>query len=268
MQTHSKAVARIGVPWRTTREEATHKRGSYDKYLASVRNAGGTPVEISLSLPADDLAKIVSTLGGILLPGSPADVDTTRYGSARHALTADMDSNRERTDDFLLDHAFAREKPVLAICYGMQLLNVHLGGSLVQDIPSEVQTGISHDAHAADGGKVGDEAFHPVGIVGGSELAALAAQGGSASAGDSESAPAATNNGQRRVNSSHHQAIREPAGGLLVTAHAADGVIEAVEWTGGGWVMGVQWHPERMLGDPFAEAIFRKFVGCAEYRAG
>jgi putative glutamine amidotransferase len=137
----------------------------------------------------------------------------------------------------LLDHALANGKPVLAICYGAQLLNVHLHGALVQDIPSEIRNGVDHD-----GGAGRNESLHSIRIEGG--LFAELAGGSSA-----------------RVNSSHHQSIRTPGRGLRVTARAPDGVIEAVEWTAGpGWAVGVQWHPERMPQDPFAAALFRRLV--------
>jgi putative glutamine amidotransferase len=228
---------RVGIPYRTRKEELTGDRTRYEKYVEAVRGAQGEPVEISLGLPADELRKLLGSLDAIVLPGSPADVEPSRYHAKRNPKSADADPDRERTDFALLDHAFAERKPVLAICYGIQSLNVFLGGSLVQDIPSELHTQIQHPWNRKEGAP---EPFHSVRIEAGSRLAQLA------SAEDV------------RVNSSHHQSILEPGRDLRVIARAADGVIEAVEWTGdANWITGVQWHPERMVEtDSLARSLF------------
>ena len=228
---------RIGVPWRTSHEEMQGRRSAYEKYLRAVREAGGEPVEISLSLAPAELERTARFLDGFVLPGSPADVEPRRFGSTPHAKDAMPDKRREQTDDRLLDYALGAGKPVLAICYGAQLLNVHLHGTLVQDIPSEVQNAIDHD-----GGEERSESRHRIRLQTG-PLARLA--GGTSV----------------RVNSAHHQSVRTPGRGLRIAARARDGVIEALEWTAGpGWALGVQWHPERMSGDPFAAALFRRLV--------
>ena len=217
------------------------RRSAYEKYLRAVREAGGEPVEISLSLAPAELERIANSIDGFVLPGSPADIEARRFGSAGHPRNANPDKRREHTDDRLLDHALKKGKPVLAICYGAQLLNVHLHGTLVQDIPREVESPMDHD-----GGKWRDESLHVIRISSPS-LAELA--GG----------PSA------RVNSSHHQCVRSPGRGLRIAARTADGVIEALEWTAGpGWAMGVQWHPERMPKDQFAAALFRRLVAEAK----
>jgi putative glutamine amidotransferase len=233
------------VPWRTTVEEVQGRRKAFEKYLRAVREAGGDPVEISLSLPPAKLKQTAESLDGFVLPGSPADVEPRRFGSSGHPQNVHPDKRREHTDDRLLDHALASGKPVLAICYGAQLLNVHLHGTLVQDIPSEIRNAMDHD-----GGTGRDEAMHPIWIESG-PLAELA--GGSST----------------RVNSSHHQSVDKPGRGLRVVARTTDGVIEALEWTAGpGWALGVQWHPERMPGEPFAVALFRRLVKEAKSAAG
>jgi putative glutamine amidotransferase len=239
----AKEHPRVGVPWRAVSDEAAGRRGAYDQYLRAIREAGGEAVEISLSLPAGELAALAESVDGIVLTGSQADVDPRRFGAAPHPKTAAPDRRREETDDFLLDHALGTGKPLLAICFGVQSLNVHLGGSLVQDIPSELHSKIGHAS-----GERGD-ARHQVRIEGGqfAKLAGLSSVD---------------------VNSSHHQSILELGRGLQVTARAPDGVIEAVEWTGGPeWIVGVQWHPERMPGDPLAEALFQRLVEEARDRA-
>jgi len=234
---------RVGVPWRTAKEEAENKRHRYDDYLHAIREAGGKEVEISLSLPPQKLDELMGTLDAVVLPGSPADVNPSHYGASRHAQCADPDPQRERTDFALLKHAFAANKPVLAICYGTQLLNVYLGGKLIQSIASELQTAIRHDKED-----------HAARIEPGSKLATLAELAGVGLSVE--------------INSSHHQAIARPGPNLRVTAQAPDGVIEAVEWGGNGnWVVGVQWHPERMAGDALAAMLFRELIAAAHAAA-
>jgi putative glutamine amidotransferase len=242
---------RVGVPWRTSQEQKQEKWPKLENYLNAVRAAGGEAVPVSLEMDASELGKLAQTLDAIVLPGSPADVAPSRYGEARHPETSDFDPNRERTDWGLLDNAFAEKKPVLAICYGVQLLNVYLGGSLIQDIHSSVESIVRHSKN--DPPKTSEEPIHDAQLESGSLVMRLA---GSACA---------------KVNSSHHQAIERPAKGLRVTAYAPDRIIEAVEWTEGAhWVVGVQWHPERMFEnratrqlDEFSSRLFADLVAAA-----
>ena len=125
---------RVGVPYRTRKEELTSQREAYQKYLGAVCIAGGIPVEISLGWSPDRLEKAAQSVDAIILPGSPADLEPSRFHAARHPQAAEADADRERTDFALLDHAIKNQKPVLAICYGIQSLNVYLGGSLVQTL--------------------------------------------------------------------------------------------------------------------------------------
>lgn len=217
----------VGVPWRSLREEDAGRHEKIEPYLRAVEAAGGKPELISLRLPLAELKRLARALDAVVLPGSGADVNPSRYGEKPHGKCAPADPERERTDCALLDHAFVARKPVLAICYGTQLLNVYLGGGLIQHIPSELLEPLKHDWADRDTGA--PEPFHTARLETGSALARLAG---------------AT---EVRVNSSHHQAIRVPGRDLRVTARAPDGVVEAVEWTGNGnWVLGVQWHPERL----------------------
>lgn len=236
----------IGIPYRKLTEQLNGIHETYDMYVRSVESAGGTAVPIELNLPLAELDRQARDLDAIVLPGSPADVDPSRYGSARGSHTGDADSARDATDLTLLRQCFDEGKPVLAICYGLQILNVYLGGSLIQDIPTEVLTTIKHAAQKGE-----SEPFHNVNIEAGSRISALA--------GDSK----------QRVNSSHHQAIHEPGRGLRVTARADDAIIEAVEWDRDShWVTGVQWHPERMTdNDPFARKLFEGLVAAARNAA-
>jgi putative glutamine amidotransferase len=239
---------RIGVPWRTAAEEAANRRSKIDKYLRAVERAGGEGVLLSLTCGAEALKRESETLDAILLTGSPADVDPAHFGAPRHPATEPADACREQTDFALLEHALAAGKPVLAICYGIQSLNVFLGGTLIQDIPTEIGTGICHspeEDELPDGSETPD-AMHGANF-GTGRVHALA---GAA---------------QAEVNSWHHQSVLNLGRGLRITARAPDGVVEAVEWQdGSNWVVGVQWHPERMPGDPLAQALFRDLVDAAK----
>jgi putative glutamine amidotransferase len=194
------------------------------------------------------LKREAKNLDAFLLTGSPADLDPAHYGEKRHPAAADADAARERTDFALLEHALAAGKPVLAICYGIQSLNVFLGGSLVQDIPSELGTKICHspeEDELPDGSETPD-AIHGANFGSGRLFAFAGAA-------------------QAEVNSWHHQCVLETGRGLRITARAPDGVIEGVEWAdNSNWVVGVQWHPERMPADPLAQALFHDLVKAAQ----
>lgn len=240
---------RVGIPWRTTQEQHSGTRDKLDFYFQAVRKAGAEPREVSLEQSPEQLACQLEELDAFVLPGSPADVDPRRYGASRHPKTTTLDANRDTTDETILAHAFRASKPVLAICYGCQILNVHLKGSLVQDIAgmrADRPHAVPHGTTDLVAGAQSDELVHDAVLAAGSVLAKLA---GSTAV---------------HINSSHHQAIDQPGEKLRVTAKALDGTIEGVEWTGdSNWVVGVQWHPERMPDDPFAERLFQQFVAAA-----
>jgi putative glutamine amidotransferase len=242
---------RIGIPYRTRNEELKNIRGKYEKYLEAVERAGGEAVEISLKQTPEAFQKLARSLDAIVLPGSPADVDPALYHAPPHPKAAGPDKDLEQTDAALLSHAVAEHKPLFAICYGVQFLNVEFGGSLIQhvsteDESAELKTTVPHPLSE----QKASDYLHPIRIESGSRLAHLA------------------RGTEAAVNSSHHQAIRTLGRDLKITARAADGVIEAVEWTGAGnWIMGVQWHPEKMTGHPLAEALFGELVAVARRSA-
>jgi putative glutamine amidotransferase len=243
---------RVGVPYRTSAEEAAGESAKHKDYCEAVRRAGGEPVAISLRLGDAELKALLRSLDAFVLPGSPADVDPARYDAERRPTCDPADAARERTDWAVFEEVFAAQKPLLASCYGMQSLNVFLGGTLAQDIPSEVSGALRHGKTGLPPGSPAP--IHNIRIEPGSKLAELA--GGS----------------EARVNSTHHQSVLDVGRGLRVTAVAPDGIIEAVEWSGAGdapsdagnWVVGVQWHPEHAIheahGDAFSEALFRALV--------
>ncbi|HET9400742.1 MAG TPA: gamma-glutamyl-gamma-aminobutyrate hydrolase family protein [Candidatus Acidoferrales bacterium] len=257
---------RVGVPYRTLREEQSGENRKHEFYCESVRQAGGEAVPVSLQLDDAPLARLLNSLDAFVTTGSPADVDPARYGAARHERCGPADPARERTDWAIYEHALAEGKPVLAICYGAQSLNVFFGGTLIQDIPSEFPRTLRHTVRPT--GEVGAtpaaDPMHEILIEPQTYLAELAASPGAAS-----NSTALT----VQVNTSHHQAILVPGRGLRVSAKAPDGIIEAVEYVGTAMpsdpgdrdsdlplIIGVQWHPERMAGDAFSISLFRALV--------
>lgn len=235
---------KIGIPWRTSQEEVAANLPKIRNYVEAVLQAGGEPVLLSLTGPKA-LEGQMNALDGFVLPGSPADVDPTEYGASNRGQSAPPDAPREDTDRAILGHAFSEQKPVLAICYGCQLLNVFLGGTLIQDLHTETGTTVPHRRKDMQP-EPPDDPLHEVRFTPESQLAKLA---GST---------------QAVVNSSHHQSVAKPGRQLRITAQGTDGIVEGVEWTGdANWVIGVQWHPERMRGDALADRLFSELVTAA-----
>ena len=245
---------RIAVPCPTSFDEAYNAR-CWPMYDHALRSCGAEVVAISLEVSPALVADLASSCQGILLPGSPADVNPQKYGEKSGSRTAPPDLPRENVDELLLQDAHNLEKPILGICYGLQSLNVWRGGTLVQDLlPSRANHGAGPDlpiAHAL--------AVAPASILAGTFSAAI---GG----GTDQPSP--------QVNSSHHQAVLIPGDKLHVTASSGeDGVTEALEgWQVEGrganhFVVGVQWHPERSFDfDPASAALMRQFVNaCATW---
>lgn len=241
---------RVGIPWRTSHEESKGITSKLQYYFAAVKGAGGEPVSLSLQSSADQLAAQIKDFDAFVLPGAPADVNPSLYHAPRHEKTHNADPNREKTDIAILEHAFASGKPVLAICYGCQSLNVCLGGTLYQDIASELHTSIEHSKEGLPPDAA--DPVHPARIETSGEIAQLAAISGLAKRDGGFDV---------QINTSHHQSVRDLGHGLRVAAVAPDGVIEAVEHEPQKhWVVGVQWHPERMKDDALAAALFRSLV--------
>ena len=239
----------IPMPHSTDREYGERAIPQYER---AVVLAGGEPVRIPLDVTPDALEKIVESCDGVLLPGSKADVDPAKFHQPRSPHAAASDVRREEVDDLLLDHAYARRKPVLGICYGLQSLNVYRSGSLIQHIPDFLPE--------AARAKVDHEAGKSVAVAHTVEIEPDSQLGGivKASKGTSIIVP---------VNSSHHQSAYAAGDGLCIVARCPDdGIIEALEGTAPDhFVLAVQWHPERSVGeDESARAIFRALVKAAE----
>lgn len=207
------------------------------QYIRAIEHSGGEPVVIPLSSTPEQIARTLSGCDAVLLPGSPADIEPSKYAAARHPKSIPADHKRDTADELLLQDAYNMRKPIFGICYGVQSLNVHRSGTLVQHL----ETGVNHDA----GAQV--KRAHRLRIDSESRLAKILSEApGTVLA----PTPDYTALGMM-VNSSHHQAVERAGDGLRVVARCEeDGVIEALEGTASGhWVVGVQWHPERTFDD-------------------
>lgn len=218
--------------------------GLMPSYIEAIRAAGGLPVLIPLGLGEEDLAALVERVDGVLLPGG-GDVAPAAYGGdERVATIRDVDTQRDESEFKLVRLALDGEKPLLAICRGLQLFNVALGGSLWEDVAENMPGAIPHDYF---GQNQRDYQAHPVSV-----------------AGDSRLAEAMQSNGAIGVNSLHHQGIRRLAPGLIPVAWAPDGLVEAIEYPDHPFALGVQWHPENLLQvEPRMSLLFRAFVQAA-----
>jgi putative glutamine amidotransferase len=210
-------------------------------YTDALLAAGLIPLVVP-PVAAEDVPAILDTVQGLVLTGGE-DVDPSYFGAARHPATGPANDARDRCELALAREAAARKLPTLAICRGIQVLNVALGGTLVQDIPTEVGTPLDHDAESARGTRV-----HGVSIDRGTLLGSIVAAERIA------------------TNSFHHQSVERLASGLRTVARSPDGVVEGVECADRAWwAVGVQWHPEELTQTPedwdrklfaaFAEAV-------------
>lgn len=234
---------RIAIPEPTSTDPAYNSR-SLPQYLQALHSAGATAVVIPLTERPDRVARLLASVQGVLLPGSPADVDPQTYGEASIPACNPPDPARAAVDELLLQDAFNLKKPLLSVCYGVQSLNVWRGGTLIQDLPSQVPTALNH----APGRTTGEA--HQIQIEPDSRLASLVPQSLSPCF----------------VNSSHHQALKTVGDNLRVVALSPqDGVIEAVELKSPDhFVLGIQWHPERTYTtSDLSRAIFAGFVQAA-----
>ncbi len=209
-------------------------------YARAIELAGGVPVLVAPMTQAGSLLRLLESLDGLLFPGG-LDVGPELYGAPRHETTK-VDPVLDELEMNAARWAATRELPVLGICRGQQLLNVALGGTLIQDIPTERPDSLVH-AHA---GRPRHELTHAIELREGSRLAEIF--------------------GTRRfeVNSFHHQAVDRLAAGLEPMGWAPDGVVEAIESTRHPWLLSVQFHPEDLVDDHApSQRLFRAFVEAA-----
>ena len=232
---------RIGI---TMRLELQTDRFYLSRYYSeAIEAAGGAPVHISLIPKPDYISAVMDDLDGVLLPGSDSDIDPLLYGTEPHPNLGGVHPVKDETDLLVLDEVERRRLPLFAICFGMQALNVSRGGTLIQDIPSQVLKAINHQQ-----GVPRDRPSHAIKLAKPSLLLSLASDE------------------RALVNSHHHQAVEKVGRDLIATAWTSDGLIEGLEDTRAErFALGVQWHPE--LGwqqDRFSQALFQRFIAATK----
>lgn len=236
----------IGITTSVTVDKVPERAYVNGTYIRAVQAAGGIPVLITPHFTPEVLATLWQRLDGVLLTGG-GDIEPARFGEPRHPAVDDVSPARDALEIGLTRRALAEGAPLLAICRGVQVLNVALGGTLFQDIASEIPGALAHSQTAPR-----HQPTHPVKVMGegtrlGRVLGAV----------------------EIEVNSMHHQAIKSLGQGLAPVAWAPDGVVEGVELPGAPFVVGVQWHPEELVGhDQAARNLFAAVVDAARRRPG
>ena len=208
-------------------------------YVTALERAGLIPLIVPPLSSAEAAASVLDSVAGLVLTGGE-DVDPARYGEKRHEKVVSVNAARDATEAALVEEARARGTPVLAICRGIQILNVALGGSLVQDIPTQCESTIDHDEEGARTSRSHDISIEPGSLI-----------------------AKAVGTEHCSVNSFHHQSVKRVADGMRVTARSPDGIIEGIESTDEDWwAMGVQWHPEEMTesAEPWDRGLFKAFA--------
>ena len=216
----------------------------YGMYAQVVQKAGGLPVLVPAHLQTDTLRDIYSRLDAVMLPGG-GDVNPQRYQAEPHETIGGVDDLRDNAEFHLAEWALTDDRPLFGICRGLQVMNVVMGGTLIQDIASAVGEQIRHNQPRTE---PRNHRLHEVTVDADSRLANIM--------GDT-TVP---------VNSLHHQAIEKVAPGVRVTAHSPDGVIEAMEIPDKYYALAVQWHPEDLTDDVRIMRLFTAFVEAAQAR--
>jgi putative glutamine amidotransferase len=236
----------IGITTSVTVDKVPERAYVNSTYIRAVQAAGGIPLLLTPHFTPEVQAALWQRLDGLILTGG-GDIEPARFGEPRHPSVDDVSPARDELELGLTRRAVTEDVPLFAICRGIQVLNVALGGSLVQDLPSEWPNALVHSQKAPR-----HEPTHPVKVMG--EGTRLGRVLGSL---------------EVEVNSMHHQAIKRLGEGLREVAWAPDGVIEGVEMAGDDrFVLGVQWHPEELVGhDQAARNLFAAIVEAARRHA-
>lgn len=232
------SAPRIGISGSRRTAGGVERQGVNSAYVASVLAAGGIPLVLPPAIGAPYAASVMPAIDGLVLSGGD-DIDPSLYGHERHPLLGPVDLHRDMFELALFAMARQRGMPILGICRGFQLINVGLGGTLWQDLPSERPGTVNHDPKRARSDRTHDVRLEPSSVT----AAALGAT-------------------SLNVNSFHHQGVRDLAGGVTATAWSADGLVEAFEQADDGWIVAVQWHPEEMYREEGAPdlGLFRSLV--------
>ena len=232
----------IGITGNTTPKTAqSEARQTLNRaYVRAVEAAGGVPLLLPVTTNADTISRCLDAMDGLLLSGG-VDVEPSCYGERPHPALGETDADRDAAELALIRAALERDKPIFAICRGLQILNVALGGSLYQDLPTEHPSEIFHAQTERNIAR--PETVHSIRVEAGSLLAQIVGAE------------------IMEVNSLHHQALKKVANGLKVTAWAADGVIEAAEMPEKRFVVAIQCHPEELaVWQPESQRLFEAFA--------
>lgn len=208
-------------------------------YADAVLRAGGLPLVLPYVDDLGAIARLLNKIDGLVVTGGAFDIGPEEYGESAGANLGVLKPARTKFERRLLELALARDVPVLGVCGGMQLLNVVRGGTLIQDLGTELAGALPHEQKHDS-----REPAHEVAVAPGSALAAI------------------TGAGTLHVNTTHHQAVARLGHGLRTTGVAPDGVIEAIELDGARFCLGVQWHPE-LLESPEQDALYTALVAAA-----
>ncbi len=225
-----------------------HRKSDYyhqkTALFSAIMESGGLPLLLPLLPDYKSAARAVARVDGLLISGGNFDIHPSLYGKAKKKTTRLLKKTRTESEIFLLKAAVNRRTPVLGICGGMQLINVFFGGSLYQDILKENAVAKEHEqpTHFS-------KTWHRVQTTDKSRLARI------------------TGMKNFRVNSTHHQAVKDAGKGLAVSARAPDGVIEAVEKPGEYYLLGVEWHPEFLVKKAEQGKIFQSFIQACRKKA-
>jgi len=228
--------------YRTTSRAGYPQMGVSEAYIQALSQAGAIPLAIPSVLPAGSLQELLSHLDGVLFSGG-GDIKPTRYGANNLPQVHEVDPDRDRVELLILEHVIQQELPFFAICRGIQLVNVGLGGSLYADIAAQLPDALKHDFYP---GWPRHYLAHPVQVEETSRLAHI------------------LGTTDLQVNSLHHQALRQLAAGLRPTAHSPDGLVEALELPDHPFGLAVQWHPECLIDQAAMFALFGAFVQAAK----
>jgi putative glutamine amidotransferase len=218
-------------------------------YIRSLIECGAAPLMLPTALDLQSLREIYDRADGVLFAGG-SDIDPLYFGEEKHPETYGIDAERDRAEVALTQWAMQDDKPAFSICRGIQVVNVALGGSLIQDIPSQWQRPITLEHRGHKIGAARDQVLHEVCVEPNCKLASIIGAG------------------DIGTNSFHHQAVERVADGFVITSRAADGIIESLEAPDKRWFIGVQWHPEEMAeGRPDMMALFQSFVNASADRS-
>lgn len=224
-----------------------NKTGSYvfnvgQAYVTAVRHAGGIPLLIPLGTGKADLRRITQLVDGVLFTGG-GDIETKRFNGQDHPRVYGVSRLRDKLEFTLMDIALEGHKPLLAICRGIQVLNVAFGGGLYTDIADQLENALKHDWYPD---YPRDKHAHTVNLKQGSILHKIF---------QADEVP---------VNSLHHQGVSKVGEGLEAIAFTPDGLVEGLVVRDQGFAVGVQWHPECLPDDPSMQALFKAFITACE----